>query len=65
MFLSSLARSKFLYAQMGRELFPYDPEIERTLWRARRGRVIIKNQLERGIDGLSQNMGNATGVRRE
>ena len=46
--------------RLGREIFPYDPEIERTLWRARRCRIIFKNQLEGEIDELKQNMGSAT-----
>ena len=45
--------------RLGQELFPYDPEIECTLWRARRGSVIIENKLE-GMQGLYQNIGEAT-----
>ena len=47
--------------RLGYELFPYDLEIERTLWRGRRGRVIIENQLKGGMDGLDKNMGKANG----
>ena len=45
---------------LGRELFPYDPEIECTIWRARRGRLIIYNQLEEGMNILNHNMVEAT-----
>ena len=45
--------------RLGQELFPHDLEIECTLWRARRGRVIIENKLE-GMQGLYHNIGEAT-----
>ena len=49
--------------KLGRELFPNDLEVEHTLWKARRGRVIIENQMEGGMDRLNQNMGEA--IRKE
>ena len=45
--------------RLGRELFPYDPKIKRTLWKARKCRVIIENQMKVGMDGVNQNIGEA------
>ena len=46
--------------RLSRKIFPYNPKIESTLWKVRRGRVTIENQLQGGIYGLNQNMGKAT-----
>ena len=45
---------------LGQELFAYEPEIEHTLWNARRGKVIIENQLEGCTNEVHQNMVEAT-----
>ena len=49
--------------RFGRELFPYDPEIECTFWKARRGKLISENQMEGGMDEVNHNVGEATGQR--
>ena len=46
--------------RLDRELFPRDPKIEHTLWKDRRGRV-SENNMEGCMDGVNQNMGEATG----
>ena len=43
------------------EIFPYNPEIESTLLRVGRGRVITENQLEGEMNGLNRNMSEAIG----
>ena len=45
--------------KIGRELFPYDPKIDKKLWKARKGGVTIENHMERGMEGLHQNVGEA------
>ena len=47
--------------KLGCELFPYDLEIERIVWKARRGKDIVEKQMEGGIDEVNQNMGKGTG----
>ena len=46
--------------KLGQELFPYDLEIEHTLWRARSGKLIIENRLKGGMNILNKNMVEAT-----